>query len=198
MPTDQINPNEQHDRFMQQVHRYQQSTFGSRYSGVSLALILLQPEAQSKIAAFIKKPTNFLVFCGNPGSRKTYPCACLVEWAMKNFRCFRYRNESELLKRLRSSMDSMVGDYLDALKYLIDDDFLMIDDIGSCGLTDWRKEVLFDTIDERYCSMKPSLITSNFSRQDFMNNYPERIVSRLFAKENIVIEQMDGIDLRRN
>jgi DNA replication protein DnaC len=153
--------------------------------------------AQDKISEFLDKPKNFLVFCGNPGIGKTYFCASLVEWAMINFNSFRYWNESELLKRLRSSIEDFKGDYLEALKLLIDDDFVMIDDIGSTGLNDWRKEVIFDAIDERYNTMLPTVITSNFSRQEFERNFHPRLSSRLFAAENTVIEILDGQDLRK-
>lgn len=145
----------------------------------------------------MKNPKNFLVYCGNPGIGKTYLCACLVEWAMETFNSWRYWNESELLKRVRDSIDDK-GDYLTALKFLIDDDFVMIDDVGSTGLTEWRKEIFFDAIDERYCTMKPTIITSNFTIQEFKNHYPERVSSRLFAKENTILEIPDGVDMRIN
>lgn len=146
----------------------------------------------------MKNPKNFLVFCGNPGIGKTYLCACLTEWAMTNFTFWKYWNESELLKRVRNSMKEGSGDYLSVLKLLIDDDFLMIDDVGSTGVNEWREEILFDAVDERYNSMKPTIFTSNFTVEEFKNNYHERISSRLFAKENIIIEIHDGIDMRRN
>ncbi len=93
-------------------------------------------------------------------------------------------------------MDECKGDYLEALKWLIDDDFVMIDDIGSTGLNEWRKEIIFDAIDERYNSMKPTIITSNFSVREFKYYFHERVSSRLFAKENCVIEILDGDDRR--
>lgn len=142
------------------------------------------------------KKTNFLVFCGNPGIGKTNLCASLVGWAMNNFNSFRYWNESELLKKVRSSMDEYKGDYLDTLKLCIDDDLVMIDDIGSTGLNEWRKEIIFDAIDERYNSMLPTILTSNFTRHEFETKFHPRIASRIFDKENILIEIYDGLDMR--
>lgn len=146
----------------------------------------------------MKKKRNFLVYCGSPGVGKTYFCAALVEFAMQDYNHFRYWNESELLKRIRSHINEYNNaDYLQCLKYLIDDDLVMLDDIGSTGLNEFRKEIFFDAIDERYCSMKPTVFTSNFSRKEFETKFPERVSSRLFAKENIIIEVNDGIDHRR-
>lgn len=94
-------------------------------------------------------------------------------------------------------MDSMKGDYLDMLKYMIDGEFLIIDDVGSSTkITEWREEILFAIIDERYNSMKPTIVTSNFTQKEFLEKYHPRIHSRLFSKENTVIEVLDGIDFR--
>lgn len=93
-------------------------------------------------------------------------------------------------------MEDFKGDYLEQLKYLIDDDLVMIDDIGSTGLNEWRKEIIFDAIDDRYNSMLPTVITTNFSSREIKENFHPRVYSRLFAKENIVIEINDGLDKR--
>ncbi len=154
--------------------------------------------AQMKTTEFMEKPKNFLIYCGNPGIGKTFLCSCLIDWAITNFRSFRYWNESELLKKVRSSIEDFKGDYLETLKYLIDDDLIFLDDIGSTGLNEWRKEIIFDAVDERYCSMKPTIITTNFSMKELEKNFPERVSSRLLAKENTIIEILDGTDLRRN
>lgn len=144
----------------------------------------------------MEKKKNMLIYCGNPGIGKTHLCASLVDFAMNNFNSFRYWKEADLLKKVRASMEEFKGDYLDTLKHLIDDDFVMIDDIGSSGVNDWRSEILFCAVDERYNSMKPTLITSNFSRRDFESKYHGRLASRLFDKDNTIIEILDGLDLR--
>ncbi len=95
-------------------------------------------------------------------------------------------------------MDEFKGDYLDALKYLIDDQFVMLDDIGSTGLNQWRSEVFFDALDERYNTMLPTVFTTNFSSEEIKRNFHPRVYSRLFDKENVVIEINDGIDQRLN
>lgn len=145
----------------------------------------------------MNNPKNFLIYCGNPGVGKTFFCAALFEWALTTFKSFRYWNESELLKKVRSSMEEYKGDYLQALKLLIDDDLVIIDDLGSTGLNEWRKEIIFDAIDERYNSMLPTIITSNFSVQEFQKNFHERVCSRLFSSENIIIDMQNGIDRRK-
>lgn len=145
----------------------------------------------------MNEPKNFLVYCGNPGIGKTYLCSAMTEWAMTKFKSFRYWSEAELLKRVRSSMDEYKGDYVQTLKYFIDDELVMIDDVGSTGLTEWRKEILFEALDFRYNSMLPTIITSNYGKKEFEQSFHPRISSRLFDKDNIIIEINDGIDLRK-
>lgn len=89
------------------------------------------------------------------------------------------------------------GDYLEALKWLIDDELVILDDVGSTGIREWREEVLFDLLDGRYNSMLPTVITSNFTQADFKKLYHPRIYDRIFASENIIIEIPDGESLRQ-
>jgi len=137
-----------------------------------------------------------LIYCGSPGIGKTYFCAALTEWAFRTFDTFRYWKEADLLKRLRGDMDTYKGDYLQSLKLLTDDQFVILDDVGSTGIREWREEVLFDLVDSRYNTMLPTVITSNFNQADFRKLYHPRICDRLFATENLIIEINDGTSLR--
>jgi len=141
-------------------------------------------------------PKNFLIYYGRPGIGKTYLCASLVEWAFTKFNTIRYFNERDLLKRLRNGISEGSGDYLANLKLLMDDDLIIIDDVGSSGWNEWREEVLFEAIDLRYNSMKPTIITSNFNELEFRKIFHERFCSRLFAHENTLIDGKDFPDFR--
>jgi DNA replication protein DnaC len=176
----------------------QAQIFGERYRGASLASIKLEEHAPA-VRDFMLSKKNFLVFLSNAGVGKTYLAAALVEYAMVNFKSFRRWREIDLFSKLRSSMNEYShSDYEDVLKYLIDDEFLIIDDIGSTGLTDWRREVIFSVIDYRYNSMKPTVLISNLLKKDFYEVFHERVASRVFAKENYIIEIDNGEDLRQS
>lgn len=180
------------------VKQRQHDCMGKRYVGATLSSIRGETWVQQKIINFLEKPQNFLVYCGSPGIGKTHLCASLVEWMMKSYGFnWRYYTEDKLLKELRTSMDTVRGDYLDVLKYMIDDDFLIVDDIGSSTKhTEWREEILFAILDSRYNSMKPTVFTSNFCQKEFKEKYHHRIHSRLFSTENTIIEIEKGVDFR--
>jgi DNA replication protein DnaC len=116
---------------------------------------------------------------------------------MTKFRSFRYWSEKELLSRIRQSIsEDSKGDYAKHLSYLIDDELVIIDDIGSTGTSDFRKEILFDILDFRYNSMLPTVLTSNYSSNEVAKLFHGRVHSRMFAKENTIIEIHDGVDNR--
>lgn len=160
-----------------------------------------------KALEFMKKSKNFLVYHGSPGIGKTYFCAALVEWYLFEFNSHRYHLEKDLLARLRSVISEDYGDYAKELQYLTDDEFIILDDVGSSINPDkitykdleWRREVFFNFLDYRYNNELPTVITSNFTEKEFEQVYSERICSRLFAKENTVISIFGkGLDKRKN
>lgn len=137
-----------------------------------------------------------LLFHGSPGIGKTYFCAGLIEYAVRKFpHEFRYFSERELFTRLRTCISEGHGDYLWELGRLTDSYFLILDDVGSninpqhVSYKDheWKREIFFSFLDIRYNLQMPTVITSNFTKEDFKEIYSERICSRLFAKENTII-----------
>jgi DNA replication protein DnaC len=145
----------------------------------------------------MKTPKNMLVFLGGFGIGKTTFCASLVPWALANFRTCRFWTENLLLKRLRDVIADGSGDYMTALKYLLDDDFVIYDDFGSSGANDWRKEVLGEVIDNRWASDLPTVITSNLTQSEIYSQYGGRTHSRIFDKRNLIIDDRESVDHRR-
>ena len=146
-----------------------------------------------------------LVYHGSAGIGKTYFCAAIVEWMFTEFSTRRYHREEDLLKRLRSLISEGIGDYVFNLQYLIDDQIVILDDVGN-GINpekftnrdlEFRREIFFNFLNYRYNSMQPTIITSNFTRSQFKEIYSERIYSRLFASENTIISIFgDNLDKR--
>lgn len=150
-------------------------------------------------------PKGILLFHGDPGVGKTYLCSAMMEWALTHFNSYRYHNEKKLLSRLREGISNDIGDYSKELEYLIDDDLIFLDDVGS-GINpgkstyrdlEWRREIFFNFLDLRYNCKKPTIITSNFTHEQFKDIFSERISSRLFASENTIVTIFgEGLDKR--
>jgi len=134
---------------------------------------------------------------GRPGCGKTYICAALIEWMFSKVADIYFIREARFMERIRNSFD-MKGDYRQEVEYQIDHDLFMLDDIGSVGegKSEWRKEVLFEVINLRFESCRPTVFTTNYKPQEIKDKLGERAYSRLMAKENTVIDMFDYPDIR--
>lgn len=188
------------------IRGYKTKSFGSRYDDAAICKLQIPEWAAHKVNEYMKNPKDMLVFHGSPGIGKTYLCAALTEWSIKHFNTRRYYKEEDLLRRLRQVISDGQGDYLIALEFLIDDELVILDDVGS-GINpskvtyrdlEFRREVLYSFLDYRYNRRLPTIITSNFSRNEFLDVFSERIESRMFASENTIIEIFgEGLDKRQ-
>jgi DNA replication protein DnaC len=177
-----------------QIHDIQFRTFGRRFADSNISRVKIPRGFDEKLIEWVKAPKNFLVVIGSVGSGKTYLCSALLRHFISNKGCsIRGYNEKKFFSLIRSSGSS---DYSKVVSNLIDNDIVIFDDLGSSGHTDWRNEIIMDFIDTRYETQMPTIITSNLTKEDFINVYGSRIASRIFAKENLVIDLTDIIDLR--
>lgn len=110
---------------------------------------------------------------------------------------FRVWKESQIFSRLKSLMDGS-GDCSKELGYMLDDELMILDDLGSGAGTDWQKEIIFEVVDRRYESALPTVFTSNLTREELGDHFGMRVKSRLFAKENLIIECHNAKDLRED
>lgn len=142
--------------------------------------------------------SHMLVLLGPPGVGKTYICAALLNFIGDKFPDItkRYWKEADLFSRIRKDMTVLEGDYAENMSFLTDDTFILLDDLESTGITDWRKEALFTFIDSRYNSKKPTVISSNLTPGLINEKLGERFHSRIMAIENVIIE-IRGQDLRK-
>jgi DNA replication protein DnaC len=146
---------------------------------------------------WLKSGQNMLVLLGPPGVGKTYICAALYNYiSVKPYVTCRYWKEADLFSRIRKDMMAYEGDYSENLTFLTDHDFLILDDLESTGVTDWRKEALFTFIDSRYNSKKPTVISSNLNEGLINEKLGERFHSRILAAENTIVK-INSQDLRK-
>ena len=177
------------------VREFQLQNYGPRYIGKSLRDMQFSEFHSRQVADWMKNPKHMLVILSGPGFGKTCLCSAMTEWILKTFNSARYHREEDLMKSLRTIIHEGMGDWAEALKYKIDDDLIILDDVGSWSNrgkvsekdNSWKIEVFFAFLDERYNSMKPTIILSNLDKSDFNKIYSERVVSRLFATENTII-----------
>ena len=143
----------------------------------------------------MKNPINMLVILAGPGFGKTSLCSALTEWILTTFESCRYHKDDILLTQLRRVVSEGAGDYNEALRWKTDDDLVILDDVGNWANREhatqkdnnWKIEVFFSFLESRYNTMRPTIITSNLDKEQFLKVYSERVTSRLFASENTII-----------
>lgn len=147
------------------------------------------------LSDWAEKPKNFLVLLGPVGCGKTYICAALAEIAFAKFRYIRKLKERDLFKKLRAVIEAG-REWGEELEYNVDDDFFILDDIGSTSPNLWRIDVILAVIDFRYEHMDPTVFTSNLTRKEITEKYDERVTDRLYAKENTIIDMFGMPSMR--
>lgn len=149
------------------------------------------------MSEWLKKKTGMLIMMGKPGCGKTYVCSAAIAWLHDKVSDMYYFRESKFFERLRASMDQK-GDWNQELAYQCDHEFLIFDDIGSAGQgqTGWRQDVFLEIVNNRYESQKPTVFSTNYTKQEVYDKLGARTHSRLFANENTVIDMFDYPDLR--
>lgn len=85
-------------------------------------------------------------------------------------------------------MEKKGGNYNEEIKFMMDDDLIIYDDLGSSGVNEWREECLFSFIDFRYQKSLPTILTSNFSKEKIQEKFQERMYSRIFDKKNTILD----------
>lgn len=155
-----------------------------------MADIEFDVETHQAIFDWIRVGKNFLVFTGRPGAGKTYLCAALYKYCYDKFSSKRYWLERKFLARAREAIGES-GDYIDNMQFYCDDELIILDDFGSCGFTEWRKEIWQSFLDYRYQNNLPTILTTNLSKEEIEGEFHPRFASRLFAKENLIIEVND-------
>jgi len=144
-----------------------------------------------------KKGKDFLVYIGNAGCGKTWFCQAMFTFMRMSHPSLsrRYWNEIDLFDRIRS--DAATYYSRQAIHSLVDDHFLILDDVGSNYMMKGNEETFFHIIDKRYSSRLPTIVTTNLDKEDFKIAYGERTASRVFSDENIILI-VKGHDFRQN
>lgn len=140
---------------------------------------------------------HIITICGEVGVGKTYLLkACVNEAIKRNLYCLyttAFALNQDMLKYHLSTMEEK-KDILD--KYL-SCELLCIDDLGTENLIkNVTVEYLYLIINERLQSGKNTIITTNLGLQQIMQNYDERIFSRIANKQECILFNMTGDDLR--
>lgn len=111
---------------------------------------------------------NGLVLWGGTNTGKTHLAVGLLIELVRNKHVFgMYWDFKALVKKIKKSYDAVArGVDIRPLEYVIEAEFLVIDDIGSLKLCDWEIDTIFQIIDGRYRLQLPTVMCTRYEDGD--------------------------------
>ena len=142
------------------------------------------------ISNFSSTEENIL-FYGNSGTGKTFLSHCIAKELVDNGYFVVYKTAEDLIKNLR---DVRFNNNSTLEDHLINCDLLIIDDLGTEISSEFSKAELFNLLNTKLLKNKKMLISTNYSLDELLSLYSERITSRLFG--NFTLYKFYGKDIR--
>ena len=195
----EIERRERQQAAQEKIERYQKSGVPERYFKESLDTYQITNEMQATAA---KAATNFLhavkcgefkslVMLGNAGTGKTHlACAIIREAGGK------YRTAPDIVEEMRRAKSFTANDTeADIIDYYAHVSLLVIDEIGRGIAATDEKYMLYQILNARYNTRKPTVLISNFTKADFLQYIGVAAADRLVESAEIL--EMNGESYRR-
>lgn len=131
---------------------------------------------------FDPKKAESLLFIGDAGLGKTHLTLAIVGAVIKKGFMPVYGPAENLFSLVENEKFS--GQNKGSYDMMINCDLLVIDDLGAEMATTFTKSVLYNLINTRMLSKKPTIINTNLSISEIEKIYSARIVSRLIGNYN--------------
>lgn len=110
---------------------------------------------------FTAETSKGIMMIGNSGTGITTLLACICnELINKEYKCL-FTTLTNLIREFTAYSSEHAGSIKDKLRWLMDFDFIVLDDVGRENLTDTRKEIFFQIIDTLYNNEKVVAFTAN-------------------------------------
>ena len=195
----EIERQERQQAAREKIERYQKSGVPERYFKESLDTYKITNEMQATAA---KAATNFLhvvkcgefkslVMLGNAGTGKTHlACAIVREAGGK------YRTAPEIVEEMRRAKSFTANDTeAEIIEHYGHISLLVIDEIGRGIAATDEKYMLYQILNARYNTRKPTVLISNHKKADFLQYIGVATADRLV--ESAEIWELNGESYRR-
>lgn len=139
-----------------------------------------------------KQEGRGLLFLGPTGTGKTFYACCIANALIDAGYSAIVTNFAQIANDLQGTFDKA-----QVHNRLLRADLLVLDDLAAERDTSFMQEIVFQVVEERSAAKKPLIITSNISKQEFMNPGDlarRRVFSRL--KEVCIPIAVTGADRR--
>lgn len=152
-------------------------------SGVSPRAVMSKIKAAcERYALKFSQNSDSILFYGRTGLGKTHLSLAIANDVIAKGYNVVYAPISRVLERIEREHFSSDNNSAEALHSAIDCDLLIIDDLGTEFTTQFVTATIYDIINSRTLSGRPTIINTNLSIEELESRYSERIVSRISNK----------------
>ena len=149
-------------------------------------------EFAKKYAAGFNEKSKSVFFFGETGLGKTHLTLAIVNEVIKKDCGVIYAPVSHIINDIEKQ--KFGGGGTETLDMVCDCDLLVLDDLGSEFNTPFSVSVIYDIINTRILSEKPTIINTNLSFDEIEKKYTTRILSRILGFYEA--EEFMGRDIR--
>lgn len=138
-----------------------------------------------------------LFFYGDTGVGKTFLTNCIAKELIDRAHSVIYLSAIQLFDIFADTTfhnDNFSDNQDNMTQYILDCDLLIIDDLGTELVNSFTTSKLFYCINERFFRKKSTIISTNLSIESLVENYSERIFSRISS--NYKLLKLYGEDIR--
>lgn len=135
-------------------------------------------EILDRVLCWLLSPTDGLRLFGPVGTGKTYCAAGIVRHVAEQERPVKFRGFSRVYRDIRECYSTNQSER-EVLRELFHAPFLVLDDLGAGGLSDFERRSTLDILDERIDHLRPTVVTTNWTISEIQERMDDRIASRL-------------------
>ena len=143
-----------------------------------------------------KNEKGSILFTGNTGCGKTFLSNCIARELIRRYFSVVYLTATDMFDILAGSRFSGGDDdeAKDRASYILDCDLLIIDDLGTEMTTQFTVSALYQVVNGRILSGKPTIVSTNLPDSELEARYSAQIASRLLGAYTLY--QFCGTDVR--
>lgn len=147
--------------------------------------------AIESVRRFINEPRGWLLMQGGYGCGKTHLAAAIANGCLDKGVPVLFVNAPDLLDYLRGAYNPNVEEtYDERFNEVCNTPILILDDLGTQNATPWAEEKLYQILNSRYVSKRPTVITTNLDLEDIDPRLSSRL-SDLDLVRKIIIRAPD-------